>query len=653
MPSATVPSARAAGQRVCVIGAGCAGLTTDYFRGSHTGRRWRPPRLRRTPQRAPDMARARTARAWTRARLTATAATIAATTIARAAAAQGAPSDTGRGPLTAPTGFLQAHGGRIVDGAGRAVILRGMGLGGWMLQEGYMLDAGGLSQHLIRRKMTELIGPEATAAFYTAWLDNFVTKADVDLLAASGFNSIRLPMHYELLTPSVHDEPVPGQSTWKEAGFRRIDALLAWCKANNLYLILDLHAAPGGQGTDLTIADRDSTTPSLWDSAANQDKMVALWAELARRYRNEPNIAAYDLLNEPNWDLDHSGNAHGCNVREQAPLVALYKRVTAAIRQVDPNHLLIIEGNCWGNNYAGVVPDWDANMALSFHRYWIRPGEGAIRDVLALRTRYGLPVWLGESGENSNDWFAAMVGTVEADGIGWAWWTLKKFGFSSPLQIRPNPGVRRVTDYWLGKGPKPSADDARAALMRLATYDVRLEHNERHPDVAYALRQAPGDPSGAPYGEHTIGPAGGRVLAADFDMGRNGVAYFSRTPADYHVSDGGPGVRYNPGGAYRNDAVDLVRDASGAPYVRSLGAGEWLRYTVTSPGGAYRLGVRDAAGAPASVVVVLNGTAVPNAAAGGARATLTLLPGRNTLVLRSAQPGTSLRALEFEPEAGR
>ena len=569
------------------------------------------------------------------------------------AAGQGAPPQAARSEPAAPVEFLHAHDGQIVDGAGRPVILRGMGLGGWMLQEGYMLNAGGLPQRVMRRKMAELIGPQATEQFYTAWLDNFVTKADIDALAAWGFNSVRLPMHYELLTPSVADEPVAGRNTWREAGFRRIDALLAWCKANNLYLILDLHAAPGGQGNDLPIADRDPSTPSLWESAADQDKMVALWAEIARRYKDEPNVAGYDLLNEPNWDLDRSGNEHGCRVKEQAPLVALYKRTTAAIRQVDPNHLLIIEGNCWGNNYAGVVPDWDANMALSFHRYWVRPGQGGIRDVLALRTRYGLPVWLGESGENSNDWFAGMVATVEADGIGWAWWTLKKFGVSSPLQIRPNADVQRVTDYWLGTGPKPSADDARAALMRLATHDVRLEHNERHPDVAYALRQAPGDPSGAPYGEHAIGPTGGRVLAADFDMGRNGVAYFSRTPADYHVSDGGPGVRYNPGGAYRNDAVDLVRDAGGAPYVRSLGAGEWLRYTVTSPGGAYRLSVRDAAGALAGVAMVLNGAAVANGSAGGAGPTVTLLPGRNTLVLRSERAGTTLRALVFEPHTGR
>src|SRR3546814_2320941 len=84
-----------------------------------------------------------------------------------------------------------------------------------------------------------------------------------------GFNSIRLPMHYNLLL----DETAPaGMDRWKEDGFARIDALIDWARANQIYVILDLHAAPGGQGTDLPIADRDPDAPSLWDSAENQDR---------------------------------------------------------------------------------------------------------------------------------------------------------------------------------------------------------------------------------------------------------------------------------------------------------------------------------------------------------------------------------------------
>src|SRR6476469_3260310 len=143
-------------------------------------------------------------------------------------------------------GFLKADGTRIVDEAGREVILRGIGLGGWMLQEPYMLQLGGVAgtQNEIKAHIKDLVGEERTDSFYTAWLANDVTKGDVDSLAAWGFNSIRLPMHYNLFTLPVDEEPAAGINTWLEKGFALTDSLLSWCKANKIYLILDLHAAP-------------------------------------------------------------------------------------------------------------------------------------------------------------------------------------------------------------------------------------------------------------------------------------------------------------------------------------------------------------------------------------------------------------------------
>src|SRR5512136_1258181 len=153
-----------------------------------------------------------------------------------------------------PDGFLRADGTRIVDGQGHDVLLRGMGLGGWMLQEGYMLGIKKEgTQHSIRARVAELVGQEDTERFYSLWRQNHMTRADVDRLAASGFNSIRLPMHYNLFTLPIEEEPVKGQDTWLTPGFEMTDNLHAWCRANRIYLILDLHAAPGGQGKDANI----------------------------------------------------------------------------------------------------------------------------------------------------------------------------------------------------------------------------------------------------------------------------------------------------------------------------------------------------------------------------------------------------------------
>ncbi|MEO8412594.1 MAG: cellulase family glycosylhydrolase, partial [Ginsengibacter sp.] len=198
-------------------------------------------------------------------------------------------------------GFLKADGKRIVNAKGENVLLRGMGLGGWMLQEGYMLgihkDA---QQHNIRKRIEALMGRAETEEFYNAWLNNFVRKIDIDSMHAWGFNSVRLPMHYNLFTLPVDEEPVAGENTWLDRGFVLTDSLLAWCMANRMYLLLDLHAAPGGQGNDLNISDRDSSKPSLWQNEANQQKTIALWKKLAGRYKNEKWIGGYDILNEPN-----------------------------------------------------------------------------------------------------------------------------------------------------------------------------------------------------------------------------------------------------------------------------------------------------------------------------------------------------------------
>jgi endoglucanase len=548
-------------------------------------------------------------------------------------------------PAMAQTGFYRADGTRIVDGEGRSVILRGMGLGGWMLQEGYMLQLSQLGQqHVIRGRLEDLVGPEATARFYEAWLDNYVTKADIDAMARWGFNSVRLPMHYDLLTLPVDQEPVPGRDTWHEDGFARIDALLDWVKANGMVLILDLHAAPGGQGSDLAISDRDPSKPSLWDSAENQRKTVALWRRLAERYADEPAIAAYDIINEPNWDFEKAGGGHGCEETTNAPLRKLSMEITAAIREVDPNHLVIIEGNCWGNNYRGVLPAWDGNLALSFHKYWNANDAASIAGITALRDEHGLPIWLGESGENSNVWFRDAIGLVEGEGAGWAFWPLKKIGFNQPLQVEPNPGWPALVAYLTGQGPRPDPAEAEATLMRLATQDVRFENNRVRTDVIDAMLRQPHDPSPRPFADHRLGREGGVMRAADYDLGPAGVAYADSHDADYK----GPRERvwWNTGRVYRNDGVDIVLE-DGAPVVVEFETGEWMRYTVVAEQAGTRAVAVDIEG-DGALTLGVNGAAPVTLDAGAGW--VTLLEGRNTLVLRAERcDGCRLSTIRFGP----
>lgn len=511
-------------------------------------------------------------------------------------------------------GFLKAAGKNIVDGSGKPVILRGMGLGGWMLQEGYMLRVGNIGQqYKIREKIAALAGESVTDDFYRGWLGAQTTRADIDSMASWGFNSVRLPMHYGLYTLSEDKEPIAGQDTWLEEGFALTDSLLAWCKAAHLYLILDLHATPGGQGNDLPISDRDPLKASLWEGEANQKKMAALWKKLAARYAGESWIGGYDIINEPNWGFeDPMGDKRGTNEKTNAPLRALMMEVTKAIRSVDKKHIIIIEGNGFGNNYRGVLPPWDDNMVLSFHKYGNFNDEASIKGFLALRDQYNIPLWLGESGENSNTWYTECIRLVETHGIGWSWWPLKKMGFNNPLEIVVSPGYQRMLDCWNGKGVQPSAEDVQTTLRQLLR-DVRTGQNIYHPDVVDAMfRQVYSDET-RPWKRRVLKASAMEdivIPAVEYDLGRQGAAYYDRDSASYQYT---PGVKTvgNRGRMYRNDGVDITRDEAGNYYVFHTEDGEWLQYTVeVEKKGLYDLSFRTSGSGKLSLMV--DGKRVPD-----------------------------------------
>jgi aryl-phospho-beta-D-glucosidase BglC (GH1 family) len=303
--------------------------------------------------------------------------------------------------------YLTTSGENIVDKNNNPILLRGVGLGGWMLQEPYMMKVvgGARNQQEFKSKLEGLIGEERTQEFFDSWLQNFVTEKDVDSIASWGFNSIRLPMHYNLFTLPIQQEN-GNENTWLDKGFDIVDNLLSWCEKNELYLILDLHAAPGGQGYDEAISDYDPNYPSLWESDLNKQKTVALWGKLAERYKNEEWIGGYDILNETNWNL--SGN----EIKE------LYVQITNAIRVHDQNHILFIEGNWFANDFTGLTPPWDNNMVYSFHKYWNENTQAPIQWVLDMRAQYDVPLWMGESGENSNVWFKDAISLFEDNNIG-------------------------------------------------------------------------------------------------------------------------------------------------------------------------------------------------------------------------------------------
>ena len=501
-------------------------------------------------------------------------------------------------------GFLKAEGHHIVNANGKKVILRGMGLGGWMLQEGYMFQLSNIGQqYRIKEKISELVGEEKTKEFYDAWLTNHTTKADIDSMAAWGFNSIRLPMHYNLYTLPVDDEPVSGEHTWLEKGFVMTDSLLSWCRQNKMYLILDLHAAPGGQGNDLAISDRNPAKPSLWQSEANQQKTIALWKKLAERYAGEEWIGGYDIINEPNWGFEDSADFRGTAENKNEPLKKLMVEITKAIRDVDKQHIIIIEGNGFGNNYRGILPTWDDNMVLSFHKYGNFNTVNAIQSFLDLRYKYNAPLYLGESGENSNTWFTEAIRLAEDHGIGWASWQEKKMGINNPLEIKRPEGYEKLLDYWAGKGEKPSSTEAWKILQELLE-NIKIENNVFHKDAIDAMFRQVRSGDAIPFKHHKLDNAL-TIEAVDFDLGRQRVAYYDMDSASYQYT---PGVKTtgNRGRMYRNDGVDITK-GDDSYYVFATEDGEWLQYSIdVQHAGNYTISVLVASDSTGGKLAILN-----------------------------------------------
>lgn len=492
-------------------------------------------------------------------------------------------------------GYLHANGKFIVDANGDEVILRGIGTGNWMLQEGYMMKSASFAgtQHEYRQKLIETIGEENTNTFYQSWLDNHFTRTDVDSMKRWGFNSVRVAMHYKWFTLPIEDEPVAGQDTWLEDGFVRIDSLLDWCGDNQMYLILDLHGAPGGQGHDANISDYDPSKPSLWESAENRRKTVALWARLAQRYADKPWMGGYDLINEPNWDLPG-----GTLLRQ------LYQQITTAIRAVDAHHMIIIEGNWFANDYTGLTPPWDNNMVYSFHKYWNFNTQGSIDWMKTIRNTYNVPIWLGESGENSNTWFTEAIGLCESNKIGWSWWPVKKDGINNVLEVTAGRNYDNLISFWETGSPVMNSEQAFAAVMEFSN-NHRIENCKVKYDVIDAMMRQPFTTETLPV---KIYHPGEPVHAVNYDMGRSSIAYWDADSANYYLSTGGDRVNWNQGWEYRNDGVDIEKctdvNAGNIGYnVAYTSDGEWMQYTIQADTtAAYTVTYRSASSATPSVV---------------------------------------------------
>jgi endoglycosylceramidase len=317
----------------------------------------------------------------------------------------------------APSQPLGHHGRWITDADGRVVILHGVAVVTGGFNTTYGAEAAGFGAR------------------------------DADLLAASGFNVVRLGFFGERLAPT------PGGIDAEHLeSFVRTHRLLA---ERGIFTLLDLHQdmlSPryGGRG----FADwflRDDGLPNqpqagfpgnyfanaalnraydnLWanvpaaDGTGLQDHVGELWKRVAQRFRDEDHLLGYDLFNEP-WPgsaWPTCASPAGCPPGgfDQTQLTAFFNRVIAALRTVDRRHLAFYEPNLQFDVGAAtrVRRLDDPNVGMSYHDYCLgaAPGLPPVPDPVSACENVGEPLVMRNAEQHSAQTGAALLLTEFGD----------------------------------------------------------------------------------------------------------------------------------------------------------------------------------------------------------------------------------------------
>jgi hypothetical protein len=382
-------------------------------------------------------------------------------------------------------------------------------IGGWMNMENFIAGYPG-SESGLRRAVEQVFGEEKAAYFFDAFLDTFFAEADVRFLKELGCTVFRLPLNYR------HFETDEAPFDYHESGFERVDHVLAWAKRHQIYVILDLHAVQGWQNRGWH-SDNATGGAHFWGYKGFEDRAVALWQKLAERYRDEPWVAGYNVMNEPDADDARWLNQY-------------YRRVVASIREIDPDHLIFLEGNRYSTDFSELEPPFVENLVYSSHLY-LPPGLDLIgypseengvvydRDWVAaafagrraFAQAHGVPHFMGEFGpiyaarqleESRLRLMADMLDVMAEAGDHWTIWTYKDVGHMGLVVTDPrSPWMERTrsirgaktklrADSWIERHPSP-VDEMIEQLATLAD-DVApagaLDATELHQALTVAVQ---------------------------------------------------------------------------------------------------------------------------------------------------------------------
>jgi len=417
--------------------------------------------------------------------------------------------------------MLQVTNGKITDCTGKVIQLRGTCVGGWMNMENFVNGYPG-SEDGMRCTLRDVLGASKAEFFLNSMMDKMLGEADIRFIKESGASVVRLALNYR------HFESDQKPFEYMEAGFARLDKILNFCEKHDLYAILDLHAVQGWQNNDWH-CDNDSGHTYFWAHPHFQDRFIALWKEFAKRYKNRAVVAGYDLMNEPACNACR-GRFTGIDKypRNWDRINGVFHRAVEAIRSIDPDHIIFLEGDHYAALFEGLETPFSNNLVYSSHNYidaGFGPGPypGSIKGIYwdkekqreiflshegsVFTRKHSVPLWVGEFGavyngpsEEIGDRLRALddqLTVFEEFGAHWTTWTYKDVGVMGWVTLNPDSDYMQLiaheleakrlldTDPWMGWMPDTPA---RHMICELADYSVNtIDDNEIDRDAVCAF----------------------------------------------------------------------------------------------------------------------------------------------------------------------
>ncbi|AYA66704.1 hypothetical protein DS731_20270 [Alteromonas sp. RKMC-009] len=369
--------------------------------------------------------------------------------------------------------FVSTQGNKIVDEQGNELFLSGINLGNWLVWEGYLM-MGDFNYRTHTQFFNELAGAlgssDKAAEFEYQWRLNYVDEQAIADLKGLGFNSVRVPFNYNLFW---------WNNQLRDNGFEYFDRLIEWCRKYDMYVLLDMHGAPGyqnpGDHADNVNSNasqpRDSVT--FWDGN-NVQIAATIWRHIANRYKDEPVVWGYDLINEP---VPQDGREY--------ELLPSFIAMRNAIREVDNNHIIVAEGSWWGSDLSkidwsngdtqartGINYKWDDKLVYQIHHY------GPVADTQGrenITNNLNIPLIIGEYGETDNGNLLAITNWAKQNLAGYFPWSFKKMSHDRTLWTIPTNNAYEQVKAYINNGGTPPVH-LYDAMIAFAQNNVRNGH---------------------------------------------------------------------------------------------------------------------------------------------------------------------------------